>query len=233
MSPPRLALALDVDDLGEAVALARRLRRWCPVAKVGLQLFCSAGPGAVTALVDEGLEVFCDLKLHDIPSTVAGAAQQVGRIGARYLTLHAAGGVAMLRAGADALAAGAAAGGHPPPTVLAVTVLTSEPEASSDLVSRRAAAGAAAGCGGLVCAASDLSAARAAAPGLLAVVPGIRAAGGERHDQARVATARQAAAAGADLLVVGRALTAASDPERAAADLVAEAEEGFAGRSAG
>src|SRR5690349_6642051 len=107
MAEPRLALALDVAPLDEALALARRLREWCDVAKIGLELFSSAGPAAVECMIDLGYDVFLDLKLHDIPTTVGRAARVIGRLGTRYCNFHAAGGEAMLRAGVEGLAEGA------------------------------------------------------------------------------------------------------------------------------
>jgi orotidine-5'-phosphate decarboxylase len=217
---PRLALALDVGGVEEALRLARRLRPYFEVAKVGLELFAAAGPQAL-AVAELGFEVFVDLKLHDIPTTVRRAARQLGRLGIGYATFHAAGGEAMLRAGVEGLAAGSAEAGLAAPVALAVTVLTSEPDAGAALLEARAAAAAAAGCGGVVCAAADLSVVRRAAPGLLRVVAGIRPPGVPGEDQARAATPAEAVAAGAELLVVGRAVTAAADPEAAAAAIAA------------
>jgi len=224
----RLALALDVDDLAVAVALADRLHPWFGVVKVGLELFTAAGPAAVEALAAPGRRVFLDLKLHDIPTTVGKAARQVGRLGAGYVTLHTAGGVDMLRAGVDGLEAGAAEAGFDRPMALGVTVLTSDPDASA--FPARLDAAVAGGCGGVVCSVRELPAVlryRGTPPNprvssrLLAVVPGIRLPGGAAHDQARVGTPAEAIAAGADLLVVGRAVTGAPDPEAAAAALSA------------
>src|SRR5205807_3154940 len=124
-------LALDVDDLAVAVALADRLDRWFGVVKVGLELFTGAGPAAVEALAAPGRRVFLDLKLHDIPTTVGKAARQVGRLGVGYVTLHTAGGVEMLMAGVEGLEAGAAEAGFDRPAALGVTVLTSDPDASA------------------------------------------------------------------------------------------------------
>jgi orotidine-5'-phosphate decarboxylase len=212
----RLALALDVDDLATAVALADRLQPWFGVVKVGLELFAAAGPAAVEKLGAPDRKVFLDLKLHDIPTTVGKAARQVGRLGVAYLTLHTAGGVDMLRAGAEGLAAGAAEAGVDPPVALGVTVLTSDPDASA--FPARLEAAATGGCGGVVCSVRELPSVKDRSR-LLAVVPGIRLPGGATHDQARVGTPAEAIAAGADLLVIGRAVTAAPDPEAAAASL--------------
>jgi orotidine-5'-phosphate decarboxylase len=218
----RLALALDVDDLVVALRLARRLRPWFGVAKVGLELFASAGPETVSALTVEGYRVFLDLKLHDIPTTVRRAARVVGGLGVAFATVHTQGGEEMVRAAVTGMADGAAAAGAPAPCALGVTVLTSETDAPEDALIGRARLAAAAGCGGLVCAAADLAVTRRAAPGLVTVVPGIRPTGASRDDQARAATPRSALAAGADILVIGRAVTAADDPEAVAVDLVKE-----------
>ena len=218
----RLALALDVDDLVVALRLARRLRPWFAVAKVGLELFGAAGPETVSALTVEGYRVFLDLKLHDIPTTVRRAATVIGGLGTAYATVHTQGGPAMLRAAVEGMAEGAAAAGARSPCVLGVTVLTSDVEAPPELLAARAALAADAGCCGIVCAAADLHRTRAAAPGLLTVVPGIRPARAPLDDQARAATPAQAIAAGADLLVVGRAVTAAAEPERVAAAMLDE-----------
>ncbi len=215
----RLALALDVDDLVAAMRLARRLRPWFGVVKVGLELFTASGPDAVASMLNSDFKVFLDLKLHDIPTTVRKAAQVVGAFGASYLTLHAFGGSVMLRAGVDGLAEGAAAAGLPAPLAIAVTILTSDAGAPAHILGRRVTTAVEGGCGGIVCAATDVREAKELAPRMIAVVPGIRLVHGERHDQARAATPQEAVDVGADLLVVGRAVTHADDPEAAAAAL--------------
>ncbi|MEN3313769.1 MAG: orotidine-5-phosphate decarboxylase [Acidimicrobiaceae bacterium] len=212
----RLALALDVDDLVVALRLARRLQPWFGVVKVGLELFAAAGPDAVASMVNNDFKVFLDLKMHDIPTTVRKAARVVGAYGATYLTLHAFGGSVMLRAGVDGLAEGAAAAGLPSPLAVAVTILTSDSGAPAHILGRRVSTAVEGGCGGIVCAATDVREAKELAPRMIAVVPGIRLAQAEHHDQARAATPREAVAAGADLLVVGRTVTDADDPEAAA-----------------
>lgn len=226
----RLALALDADDLTEAVGLARELAPWFGVAKVGLELFSAAGPEAVAAMRRLGYDVFVDLKMFDIPTTVRRAAAVVGAGGARYLTLHTAGGVDMLGAGVEGLTEGAAAAGHPRPIVLGVTVLTSEPDAPVGVLVDRVAAAVQAGCGGVVCAAPDLPVVGEAGPSLLTVVPGIRPSGAALDDQRRVATPGEAIAAGAGLLVVGRGVTAAPDRRVAAAAVAADVAEALAER---
>jgi orotidine-5'-phosphate decarboxylase len=223
----RLALALDVDDLVLAQRLARQLRPWFGVAKVGLELYSAAGPEAGAALADEGYQVMLDLKLHDIPNTVRRAARVMGALGASYLTMHAHGGPVMLRAGVDGLRDGAEAAGLEPPVALAVTILTSDADAPAHILGRRVAAAVEGGCGGVVCAADDVREAKQLAPRMITVVPGIRPARADRHDQARASTPEHALEAGADVLVVGRAVTAAPDPAKAAAELV-ESLSGFA-----
>ena len=212
----RLALALDTDDLVDALRMAREFEPWFGVAKIGLELFSAAGPECVSALAERGWRVFLDLKLHDIPTTVGKAGRVLGALGATYLTLHAHGGVDMLRAGVDGLAAGAANAGLPAPAAIAVTVLTSDDTAPPHILAKRVAAAVEGGCRGIVCAASDVREAKQLAPRLIAVVPGIRLTGAERHDQARAATPDSAIAAGADLLVIGRAVTGADDRTAAA-----------------
>lgn len=216
----KLALALDVDDLVVAVRLARELKPYFGVAKVGLELFSAVGPDAIGAMADLGYRVFLDVKLHDIPTTVGKASRVLGSLGAGYVTMHAHGGVAMLRAGVDGLAEGASEAGLPAPTALAVTVLTSDAEAPPHIVPKRVRVAGEGGCGGIVCAASDLQAVRELAPRMIKVVPGIRPEGAPVDDQARVATPAEALADGADLLVIGRAVTKADDPSAAAAELV-------------
>ena len=217
----RLALALDVDDAVEAQRLARELRGWFGVAKVGLELFSAAGPPVVQMLIDDGYEVFLDLKMADIPTTVRKAASVLGALGVSYLTLHAFAGPAVLRAGVEGLTEGAERAGLPVPRALAVTVLTSDADAPPHILAKRVTAAVEARCAGVVCAASDVAESKEIAPRMLTVVPGLRAAGAPTHDQARAATPAEALAAGADLLVIGRAVTAAADRAAAASDLVA------------
>lgn len=215
----RLALALDVDDAVEAQRLARELRPWFGVAKVGLELFSAAGPSVVQALIDDDYDVFLDLKMADIPNTVRKAATVLGALGVKYLTMHAFAGPAVLRAGVEGLADGATLAGLPLPSALAVTILTSDSDAPPHILAKRVTAAVEARCAGVVCAASDVAEAKQIAPRMLAVVPGLRPAGSPVNDQARVATPQAALSAGADILVIGRAVTAAADRAAAAAEL--------------
>ena len=217
----RLVFPLDVASRAEAEALALRTGQVPGWMKVGLELFCAAGPGIVGDLVAAGTRVMLDLKLHDIPETVARATQQVGRLGAGLLTVHASGGRAMLAAAVEAARATGTT------RILAVTVLTSLDERdlvdigavgpAADLVLRRAQLAIDAGCDGVVASPHEAAAVRAIAPpGFLIVTPGVRPAGAEVGDQKRVTTPAAARRAGADLLVVGRPIRDAADPAAAA-----------------
>ncbi len=218
----KLAVALDVPDLAEAERVAKELSPWFGVAKVGLELYSAAGPAAIATMRALDYAVFADIKLHDIPTTVGRAARVLGRQGVQYLNFHAAGGVAMLRAGVDGLREGAAEAGFEPPTAVAVTVLTSDTDTSA--FDARLAAAIEAGCGGVVCSMHEVARVHAARPDFVTIVPGVRFADGAVHDQARIGTPDAVAAVGADVLVVGRAVTAAPDP-RAAAPRVYDAVE--------
>lgn len=215
-----LVLALDTDDLVVAMRLAAELRPFFSTAKVGLELYSAVGPDAIGGLVNLGYDVFCDLKLHDIPTTVNKAATVIGALGARYLTVHTSGGVDMVRAGVEGFAEGASRAELAPPTLLGVTVLTSDADATDSVLRQRLGVAIEAGCGGVVCSAPDLSTVRAIGPRLFTLVPGIRPEGSDHDDQARVATPRAALDAGADLLVIGRPVTQAEDPVAAAATIV-------------
>ncbi len=212
----RLALALDVDDLVAAIRLGRQLNDYFSVAKIGLELYSAAGPEAIGAITDLGYEIFLDLKLHDIPSTVAKASRVLGALGVSYLTFHAHGGVEMLAAGVEGLSEGAYNAGLEQPTSLAITVLTSDGDAPAHIMPKRVMLAAEAGCTGIVCAAGDLGQAHHYAPRMLRVVPGIRLAGDRVDDQARASSPADAISGGADLLVIGRTVTAAKDPVAAA-----------------
>jgi len=213
----RLALALDLPDLDEAVKLADRVSRWFGVAKVGLELYTAAGPDAITAFTDRGLDVFLDIKLYDIPTTVERAAAVAGRLGVRYLNAHAIGGDVVLRAAAEGFRSTAPANA----ALLAVTVLTSDADTSAFTTRLHTAIDA--GCGGVVCSAHEVEEiARVAPPGFVTMVPGIRPAGTARDEQARVATPGDAIRAGSSVIILGRAVTRADDPERAASGIYDE-----------
>lgn len=215
-----LALAFDIDDLVAARRLAHDLQPYFGVAKVGLELFTAGGPDAVQAMLDLGYDVFLDLKLHDIPTTVEKAARVAGATGVRYLTIHAMGGPVMLRAGVDGFLDGAAAAGLEQPVPLAVTVLTSDGDAPPHILPKRVELAIEAGAKGLICAGTDLGFIRALVPRFTLVVPGTRPPGVAANDQARVTTPGAALEAGADILVIGRVVTAADDPVQAAEALV-------------
>lgn len=219
----RLCLALATDDLVQARRLARDLGPWFGTVKVGLELFSSAGPNAVAAMQELGLDVFVDLKLHDIPTTVQKTARVLGSLGVSHATFHAHGGVDMLRAGVEGLCEGAVAAGVEPPRALAVTVLTSDDTAPPHILPKRVETAVDGGCDGLVCAVADVAEARSIVPQLFVVTTGIRNPESNQHDQRRTATPGEAFAAGADMIVLGRTITESSDPEATAAALVDDA----------
>jgi orotidine-5'-phosphate decarboxylase len=210
----RLALALDAPDLARAEELAREVQPWFGVAKVGFELFSAAGPEAITRMRELDFKVFADLKLHDIPTTVGRAARVLGRLGVTYLNFHAAGGVDMLRAAVEGLEEGAHEAGHERPTPIAVTVLTSDPDASA--FDARLADAITSGCRGVVCSVDEIARVHDARPDFTTIVPGVRFGDDARNDQARVGTPDAVARAGANVLVVGRTVTAANDARVAA-----------------
>ena len=222
-----LIVALDGDNLVLSESLARRLSGTVDAFKVGLTLFAAHGPEALLEIGQHG-RVFCDLKLHDIPTQVGAATAALAAQGVWLTTVHASGGRSMIAAAV----AGAASGGRTT-LVAAVTVLTSldgdelaavgqQAEAAGQ-VARLALLAVGAGAQALVCSPQEVAAVRAAVgPGTVLVCPGIRPAGGVLGDQSRVATPTQAVAAGADYLVVGRPIIAAPDPAAAAVAIRAE-----------
>lgn len=220
----RLIAAIDAGSRADAEALIGKLGGVPSWIKLGLELFCAEGPSIVADHVGQGHRVMLDLKLHDIPETVARATAQVAKLGAGLLTVHAAGGRAMLE---GAVKAAGNTG------ILAITVLTSLDEGDlsdigavgpvGELVKHRAKLAIAAGCAGVVASPHEVTAIRSIAPaGFLIVTPGVRPAGAAAGDQKRVMTPAQARAAGADLVVVGRPLRDAPDPAAAARAVVAE-----------
>jgi orotidine-5'-phosphate decarboxylase len=217
-----LVAALDVSDLEEAERLARVLAPRVGMLKVGLELSWAVGPEAVRRIAAHG-PVFVDCKLHDIPTTVERAAANVARLGARMLNVHALGGEAMMRAALEGSRRGAEASGMDPPLVVAVTVLSSH--AGEDLASPASLAfeAKAAGLDGVVVSGEDVEDVRVACgDAFCLVVPGIRPAGSNGHDQIRVLTPREAIEKGADYLVIGRPLTRADDPAGVADAIVRE-----------
>lgn len=216
-------VAIDTPDLARARQLAEAVAPHVGGLKLGLEFFAANGPGGVEALGSAGLPIFLDLKLHDIPNTVAKAVEALWPLRPAVLTVHAAGGHAMLAAAKAAAPAET--------KVVAVTVLTSLD--ASDLqavgvggtpeeqVARLAALTRSAGCDGIVCSGQEVAAARAAWPGGTFVVPGVRPEGGEVGDQKRVMTPRDALSQGASILVIGRPITGAADPSAAARDIAA------------
>jgi orotidine-5'-phosphate decarboxylase len=216
-----LVVALDSSDLDAAEALAGQLAGAVGVFKVGLELFSAAGPAAVERIRAHG-PVFLDLKLHDIPNTVEGAARNVGRLGVSMVTIHALGGEAMVAAAVRGATAGANDAGHSVPTILAVTVLSSlagEGLASPASLAYEAQA---AGATGVVVSGDDVAQVReVTGDAFCLVVPGIRPKGSNGHDQVRILTPEEAIERGADYLVVGRPITASSDPANVARAIVA------------
>jgi orotidine-5'-phosphate decarboxylase len=211
-----MALALDVSDLDEAERLARLLTPEVGLLKVGLELFWAYGPEAVHRIGAQG-PVFVDCKLHDIPNTVERASANVARLGVHMFNVHALGGDAMMRAALDGAKRGADDAGVAMPLVLGVTVLSSH--AGEGLASPASLAWEAkeAGLDGVVVSGEDVRDVRdACGDAFCLVVPGIRPAGTNGHDQVRVLTPRDAIERGADYVVVGRAVTAAADPLGAA-----------------
>jgi orotidine-5'-phosphate decarboxylase len=216
-------VAVDTPDIAAARALVRAVGRHVGGVKLGLEFFCANGPAGVAAIAGEGLPVFLDLKLHDIPNTVAGALHSLAGLAPAIVTVHATGGLAMLAA--------ARAAAPVATKVVAVTVLTSLDD--DDLAAAGVASGAAAqvarlagvvraaGLDGVVASPHETAAVRAAWPSAAIIVPGVRPAGSAVGDQKRVMTPRDALAAGASVLVIGRPITGAPDPAAAAAAIAA------------
>ncbi len=219
-------IALDVPRLEDARALLDRLGPQADFVKVGLELYAAEGPRAVEWMVGTGRRVFLDLKLHDIPNTVLGAARSAARLGVSLLTVHGYGGAAMVEAAVEGAGEGTG--------ILVVTVLTSTdarelgvilgrevPEMGAEVL-RLAGVAQAARARGVVCSGHEVSAVRTTYPTLEPLVPGIRLTGGPTHDQARTVTPERAAADGAAYVVLGRAVTAAPDPASALSAIIAQ-----------
>ena len=224
----RLIVALDISSASEAQKLVSRIGDAAGIYKVGLQLFTAEGPGIVRDLVSSGRRVFLDLKLHDIPTTVALAVKSAAELHVDMLTIHASGGAAMLRAATEASAGRI--------NLLAVTVLTSLSDEDmqeigvagrvSDQVLRMASLAKSAGCQGIVTSPREaLMVRKALGEGFAIVTPGIRPAGAETNDQQRTATPAQAISNGVSHIVVGRPITHAPDPAKAAQAIISEMEQ--------
>ncbi|KAA9379854.1 orotidine-5'-phosphate decarboxylase [Microbispora cellulosiformans] len=223
-TPAPIAVALDAPDLETAARWAGLVTPHVSTVKVGLELYLRYGPDVIASVRGaSGVQVFLDLKLHDIPNTVGAAARAVARLKPTYLTVHAAGGPAMVRAAVEA---------SPGTRIAAVTLLTSLSEADLrevgiqgppvDAARRMAAVAVGAGAQALVCSPREVADVRAeVGPEITLITPGVRPAGAETQDQARVATPEHALAQGADLLVIGRPITGAPDPGAAAAAIAA------------
>lgn len=219
----RIFVALDTPDLDRARALAQKVRHHVGGVKLGLEFFCANGPAGIRAVEEIGLPVFLDLKLHDIPNTVAKAVQSLAPLAPAVLTVHASGGRAMLE---DAKAAA-----HPNTRVVAVTMLTSLDDddlaatgvagTAHDHVLRLADLARDAGLDGIVCSGAEVKAAHHAWPKGYFVVPGVRPVEGAIGDQKRVVTPRRALDDGASMLVIGRPITQAADPDAAARAIAA------------
>ena len=229
----QLLVALDVDTVAQARALAGRLRGVVGGFKIGSRLFTSEGPGFVEELAARGDRVFLDLKFHDIPNTVAGAVAAATRLGVWMLNVHASGGATMMRAARAAADEEAARRSRPAPLVIAVTMLTSFNQQAlaeiglqasvADQVGRLAALTEAAGLDGVVASAHEIDIIRRRCHASFAIVtPGIRGASDQRGDQTRTMSAAEALTAGASYLVVGRPIVEAADPRAAAERLAAE-----------
>ncbi|GAA0414041.1 orotidine 5'-phosphate decarboxylase [Acrocarpospora corrugata] len=224
MTPAPIAVALDAPNLDTAARWASLVTPHVSTVKVGLELYLRYGPDVIaTVRGASGVRIFLDLKLHDIPNTVAGAARAVARLKPAILTVHATGGAAMIAAAVEAA---------PQTQIAAVTLLTSLSEAdlarvgiegpAGDAVRRLAALAVGAGAQALVCSPREVAAVRAeVGPGVTLITPGVRPAGADTQDQARVATPEAAMADGADLLVIGRPITGSPDPGAAAAGIAA------------
>ena len=215
-------MALDRSSVEEAERLAAALTDAVGMFKVGLQLFVANGPPAVERVRAHG-DVFLDLKLHDIPTTVGHAAREAGRYGPALLTVHSLGGEPMVRAAVEGAAEGAASAGFPEPAVIAVTVLSSVGGESLASPSSLAFESVQAGAAGVVVSGDDVREVRdALGPGPAIVVPGVRPGGYGSNDHVRVLTPREAIQSGADYLVVGRPITDATDPASVARGILAD-----------
>jgi orotidine-5'-phosphate decarboxylase len=239
----KLIIALDVETAGEARRLVASLRGLAGMFKVGSQLFTATGPDLVREIISSGEKIFLDLKFHDIPNTVAAAGVEATRLGVSMFNVHSAGGSTMMRRTAIAVSECARREGLMGPAVLGVTVLTSSNDTAfheigvhenpAEMVARLAQLAAQSGLDGVVASAREVSLVRHAVtkPGFIVVTPGVRPASFGNDDQARVMSPREAIAAGADYLVVGRPIIAAPDPARAAQQILEEMQNSATARS--
>lgn len=226
---PGIIVALDYPQIEQAARMAKKLAGHPGLAgfKVGLELLMGPGPASVAVIRQLDQLVFVDAKLHDIPDTVHRAASRLGRLGAKWLTVHASGGQSMVEAAVAGLAEQ-----DPEAQVMAVTVLTSLDDSRLNQIQGQATVGkqvarlasltAKAGAAGVVCSARELGVVSDTTPELTKVTPGIRREGAENNDQQRVATPAEAAKWGADMIVVGRAVTTASEPVEALQEIYQE-----------
>ena len=216
-------VAVDTPDVHKAAAVARKVCGIAGGVKLGLEFFCANGREGVLRVAEHGMPIFLDLKLHDIPNTVAKAVEALAPLDPAILSVHAAGGIEMMRA--------ARAAAPRRTRVVGVTVLTSLDQddlasigvraSPATQVERLTALARESGIDGIVCSGAEVAAARADWPGGFFVVPGVRPAGGEAADQKRVVAPRQALDDGADVLVIGRPITGAADPEQAIREIAA------------
>lgn len=216
LATSRLAIALDTDDLDRALSWAKGVQGFFGIAKVGLELFSACGPAVIERFIHLGFKVFLDLKLYDIPNTVERTAKVTAAMGISYFTVHSSGGQQMIEGALSGLHDGASKRGLVTPQLLGVTVLTSVEAISDGQMDQKVSILRASGANGLVCSANDLDLVNALAPDFLKVVPGIRRIQDPLGDQSRVASPSEAILHGADMLVVGRPVTASLDPRKEA-----------------
>lgn len=221
-------VALDTPDLSRALEIAKAVKPFVGGLKIGLEFLTAQGPDGIRKIVETGMPVFADTKFHDIPNTVAAAAREIAKFGVAIFNIHASGGEAMMKAAVEA-----ASSANPRPKIIGVTVLTSlndddleqvgQRGPSDEQVTRLAKLAKTSGLDGVVCSPREIALVRkACGPEFLIVTPGVRPAGAAIGDQRRVMTPAEAVRAGANILVIGRPITAASDPAAAARAIAAE-----------
>ena len=229
----RIIVALDVDNPSRAVELAQMLKGHVGYFKIGLQLFTAAGPNIVKKLLDEDCKIFLDLKLHDIPNTVARASVEAGRLGVHMITLHTLGSETMMKQAHETVLEYANRESWHPPKMLGVTILTSMDQTALTSIGidyplerevlKLAKSAQKAGLDGIVCSPLELHFLKQhKKPNFVFVTPGIRNAESDKNDQVRTVTAGEALTLGADYLVIGRPIIAAPDPAQAAQNLTQE-----------